>query len=273
MAQAAPTQLDAQIRSQPDALEHMLIAGTVKAQVHAAAEALHRVRRIWVVGTGTSQHAAFLGAAMLQDAGRSAHAVSSMQFVKNAPIVNQADGVVVITHTGETSYALSARALAVLAGMQTITITREGLGMNDVIETVPKESSETYTVSYTTTLLALGMLASAMNADSLTPAALELVPESVRDAIDASGTEEIPLPQRSVQLIGAGQAAITAARGRPEDPRGGAGAGRGLRRGVLPARLGRAARRPGPHRSRSRTATTTAWCERSRPPPRPRASA
>jgi len=68
----------------------------------------------------------------------------------------------VITHTGETSYALSARALAVLAGMQTITITREGLGMNDVIETVPKESSETYTVSYTTTLLALGMLAGAM---------------------------------------------------------------------------------------------------------------
>ena len=87
MAQAAPTHLAAQIRSQPDALEHMLIAGTVKAQVHAAAEALHRVRRIWVVGTGTSQHAAFLGAAMLQDAGRSAHAVSSMQFVKNAPIV------------------------------------------------------------------------------------------------------------------------------------------------------------------------------------------
>jgi glucosamine--fructose-6-phosphate aminotransferase (isomerizing) len=213
MAQAAPTQLAAQIRSQPDALEHMLIAGTVKAQVHAAAEALHRVRRIWVVGTGTSQHAAFLGAAMLQDAGRSAHAVSSMQFVKNAPIVNQADGVVVITHTGETSYALSARALAVLAGMQTITITREGLGMNDVIETVPKESSETYTVSYTTTLMALGMLASAMGADSLTPDALGLVPESVRDAIAASGTEEIPLPQRSVQLIGAGQGAITAREG------------------------------------------------------------
>ncbi len=213
MAQAASTQLAAQIRSQPDALEHMLIAGTTKAQVHAAAEALHRVRRIWVVGTGTSQHAAFLGAAMLQDAGRSAHAVSSMQFVKNAPIVNQADGVVVITHTGETSYALSARALAVMAGMQTITITREGLGMNDVIETVPKETSETYTVSYTTTLLALALLASAMGADSLTPDAIGFVPESVRDAIGASGTEGIPMPQRSLQLIGAGQTAVTAREG------------------------------------------------------------
>jgi Glucosamine 6-phosphate synthetase, contains amidotransferase and phosphosugar isomerase domains len=81
------TQLEHQIRSQPEQLEHVLTSGSVKAQVHAAAEALHRVRRIWVVGTGTSQHAANLGAAMLQDAGRSAHAVSSMQFVKNAPIV------------------------------------------------------------------------------------------------------------------------------------------------------------------------------------------
>jgi glucosamine--fructose-6-phosphate aminotransferase (isomerizing) len=213
MTQAAPTQLAAQIRSQPDALEHLLIAGTAKAQIHAAAEALHRVRRIWVVGTGTSQHAAFLGAAMLQDAGRSAHAVSSMQFVKNAPIVNQADGVVIITHTGETAFALSARALAVMAGMQTITITREGLGMNDVIETGLRETSETYTVSYTTTLLALGMLASAMGADSLTPDALALVPGTVRDAIEAPGTERIPLPQRSLQLIGAGQAAVTAREG------------------------------------------------------------
>jgi glucosamine--fructose-6-phosphate aminotransferase (isomerizing) len=61
--------------------------------------------------------------------------------------------------------------------------------------------------------MALGMLASAMGADSLTPDALGLVPESVRDAIAASGTEEIPLPQRSVQLIGAGQGAITAREG------------------------------------------------------------
>lgn len=213
MAQAPQTQLAAQIRSQPDALEHLLIGGGAKAQIHAAAEALHRVRRIWVVGTGTSQHAAFLGAAMLQDAGRSAHAVSSMQFVKNAPIVNQADGVVIITHTGETAYALSARALAVMAGMQTITITRQGAGMNDVIETVPKETSETYTVSYTTTLLALGMLASAMGADSLTPDALALVPQAVRAAIAAPGTDHVPLPLRSLQLIGAGQAAVTAREG------------------------------------------------------------
>ena len=179
MTQAPQTQLAAQIRSQPDELEHMLIGGAAKAQVHAAAEALHRVRRIWVVGTGTSQHAAFLGAAMLQDAGRSAHAVSSMQFVKNAPIVDQADGVV--DHHAHRRDRL--RPGRPGAGRRRPACRRSrsparALGMNDVIETVPKEPSETYTVSYTTTLLALGMLASAMGADSLTPDALGARPGS-----------------------------------------------------------------------------------------------
>jgi glutamine---fructose-6-phosphate transaminase (isomerizing) len=207
------TELWRQIVSQPDELERMLIAGTVREQVHAAAESLHRVRRIWVVGTGTSQHAAHLGAGMLQDAGRSAHAVSSMQFVKNAPIVGPQDGIVVITHTGETSYALAARALAVTAGLQTVTIAREGISMNDMIETVPREPSETYTVSYTTTLLALAMLASEMGADSLPRDTLLQVPAAVRNAIESSGTELIPLPARSLQVVGSGHAAVTAREG------------------------------------------------------------
>ena len=196
MARSGPTQLSHQIRSQPDELERVLVSGTIKQQIHAAAEALHRVRRIWLVGTGTSQHAAHLGAAMMQDVGRSAHAVSSMQFVKNAPIVGPHDGVVIFTHTGETSYALAARALAFTAGLQTVTISREGLGMNDMIETVPKETSETYTVSYTSALLVMGILASEMGADTITAEALAAVPEAVRDAIAAPGTDGVPMPGR-----------------------------------------------------------------------------
>jgi glucosamine--fructose-6-phosphate aminotransferase (isomerizing) len=213
MVQPGPTQLSHQIRSQPDELERVLVSGAIKGQIHAAAEALHRVRRIWLVGTGTSQHAANLGAAMLQDVGRSAHAVSSMQFVKNAPIVGPHDGVVIFTHTGETSYALAARALAFTAGLQTVTISREGLGMNDMIETVPKETSETYTVSYTSALLVMGMLASEMGADTITSDALTAVPEAVRDAIAAPGTEGVPIPARSLQIVGAGHAAVTAREG------------------------------------------------------------
>src|SRR3954451_3090641 len=202
MTQAGRTNLAHQIASQPDELERLLSSRTVRQEVHAAAEALHRVRRIWMVGTGTSQHAAHLGAAMLQDAGRSAHAVSSMQFVKNAPIVGPHDGVVIFTHTGETSYALAARALAFTAGLQTVMISREGLGMNDMIETVPKETSETYTVSYTSALLVLAMIASEMGVDSITTEALHAVPDAVRAAVAAPGTEQVAVPRRSLQIIG-----------------------------------------------------------------------
>jgi len=213
MAQQGTTNLERQIRSQPDELERILSDPGVRQQVHVAAEGLHRVRRIWVVGTGTSQHAAYLGAAMLQDAGRSAHAVSSMQFVRNAPIVGPHDGVVVITHTGETAYALAARALAFQAGLQTFTICRRGLGLNDIVETVDKETSETYTVSYTTALLALAMIAAQMGADSLTGDKLALVPGSVRNAIEAPAIDEIARPERIVSITGAGYGAITAREG------------------------------------------------------------
>jgi len=213
MTQSGRTNLARQIASQPDELQRLLTSGSVRQEVHAAAEALHRVRRIWMVGTGTSQHAAHLGAAMLQDAGRSAHAVSSMQFVKNAPIVGPKDGVVIVTHTGETSYALAARALAFAAAIQTVTIAREGIGMNDVIETVPKETSETYTVSYTTALLVLAMIAAEMGADSVTTDSLRAVPDAVRSALAAPGTEQVPIPRRSLQIVGAGHSSITAKEG------------------------------------------------------------
>jgi glucosamine--fructose-6-phosphate aminotransferase (isomerizing) len=198
------------LRSQPDELERVLTDPRTKEQVHAAAEGLHRVRRLWVVGTGSSQHAAALGAAMFQDAGRSAHSVSSMQFVRNAPIVGGGDGVIVITHSGDSAYALAARALAFTAGLQTVTITRRGIAMNDVVETVDREDSETASISYTASLLALGMIASAMGADSLTADKLALVPGSVRNAIETAGVEQVPVA-RSFTFIGAGPAAVTAA--------------------------------------------------------------
>jgi glucosamine--fructose-6-phosphate aminotransferase (isomerizing) len=213
MAMGTGTHLETQILSQPDELQRLLTDSRTREQVHVAAEGLHRVRRIWVVGTGSSQHAAILGASMLQDAGRSAQAVSSMQFVRNAPIVGPHDGVVIITHTGGTAYALAARALAFTAGLQTITICRPGLGMNDVIETVEKETSETYTVSYTASLLAVAMVAAEMGADSLTSDHLAMVPSSVGNALGAPGTNEIPLPQRALAFIGAGPSAVTAMEG------------------------------------------------------------
>jgi glucosamine--fructose-6-phosphate aminotransferase (isomerizing) len=203
------TNLEAQIRSQPEALAQMIESGAVRRSVHEAVEGLHRTHRIWVVGTGTSQHAAALGAAMIQEAGRSAHAVSSMQFVQHAPIVGPQDGVIVITHTGETAYALAARSLAFQAGLQVVTISKQDSDFPDAIQTVPKETSETYTVSYTTALVALALIAAELGAETITEEKLALVPGSVRNAIEASGIGEIPTPARLLVFAGAGLAAWT----------------------------------------------------------------
>jgi len=209
----AGTNLERQIRSQPAELAHLLTSEKVQEQIHTVAQSLQRSRRIWLVGTGTSYHAAILGAGMLQDAGRAAVAVSSMRFVAWAPIVGPDDTIIVITHTGETAYALAARALAMLAGLDVITITKRGTPFPHSIETCPAETSETYTVSYTTALLALAMIAKEMGADSITDDSLTLVPSAVQNAIEAPGTESIQVPERDLVIAGAGPAAFTAREG------------------------------------------------------------
>jgi glutamine---fructose-6-phosphate transaminase (isomerizing) len=208
-----PTNLEQQIRSQPEELFRIVTSERVREQVHVSAEALTRASRIWVVGTGTSHHAAILGAGLLQDAGRAATPMSSMRFVHWAPIVGPEDMIVVITHTGETAYAVAARALATTAGIHTITITKRGTSFPHAIETTPAETAETYTVSYTTALLILAMLAKELGAETVTDDVLALVPGAVRNAIDAPGTEQVRAPERVLAVAGAGPAAVTAAEG------------------------------------------------------------
>ena len=129
---------------------------------------------------------------MLQEAGRAAQAVPSMHFVDWAPIVGPQDGVIVITHTAETAFALAARATAFNAGLDVVTVTRRGAGFPDSIETVPKESAETYTVSYTASLLVMALLAQQLGAQSFAPDTLRDLPDAVASAIDGPGIDAVP---------------------------------------------------------------------------------
>jgi glucosamine--fructose-6-phosphate aminotransferase (isomerizing) len=205
------TELERQIRSQPDELERVID----HAQIHAAVERLQRARRLWIVGTGTSLHAAELGAAMLQEAGRSAQAVPSMQFVTWPPGIGAGDGVIVISHNagGETSYAKTARGQALDAGLRVVSITRQGGGLPEAIETVPKETSETYTVSYTAVLAVLAKLAGAMGADALSDQEIRRVPDAVRAALADASVDDIPKPERLLVFLGCGPASVTAREG------------------------------------------------------------
>lgn len=205
------TQLERAIRSQPEHLERLARAGDLHPQI----EALRQCRRIWLVGTGTSFHAAELGAAMFQDAGRAASAVPSINFVNHAPPVSNDDGVILISHNAgeETAYAAAAYALATEAGLRVIALTRQGSGLPHSLETVPKEQSHTYSVSYTAALLLLARLAAGIGAEHLTQDALDLVPRAVQDAIDDSAVDGIQIPARLLVVFGEGPAAVTAREG------------------------------------------------------------
>ena len=71
----AQTALERQIRSQPEALSQVPPSAKAHGPDRGGRPRAHRAHRIWLVGTGTSHHAAELGAAMLQEAGRAAQAV------------------------------------------------------------------------------------------------------------------------------------------------------------------------------------------------------
>ena len=213
MAERATTALERQIRSQPEEIERMLSSATVREQVHVSSEGLHRARRLWVVGTGTSLHAAELGAAMLMEAGRAATVVPAMQFATQAPVIGPKDGVIVLTHTGETSYALAVRALAFTGGLDTVTITKRGTSFPRAIETVTAETSETYTASYTAALVVMALIARELGAESLSDDTLGAIPDAMRSAIDDPGIASIPRPDRALVIAGAGPAAVTAREG------------------------------------------------------------
>ena len=137
------TELERAIRDQPGELRRL--AG-LRLPDHA--KRLAAGERVWLVGTGTSLHAAELGAAMFARAGIDARFASSMEFARWAPL-RAGDAVVVLTHTGETAYAQASRRRALDLGAETLSITAEGVGWPEAIETGAKERSHTYTRSYT----------------------------------------------------------------------------------------------------------------------------
>ena len=148
------TALAETVANQGAVLRHAL-----ELDLEAATAKLAGAERVWLVGTGTSEHAALLGAAMLTTAGLDARAVSGQGFVVAPPRLGPDDAVIVISHTATTTFARQAREEALAAGARVISITGEGKGWPEAIEAAPPERSETYTASYLAALLVLARLA------------------------------------------------------------------------------------------------------------------
>lgn len=183
--------------------------------------------RMYVVGIGTSWHAALIMEHFMRvwGGGLPAYAVHSFDFVHYAPPVTARDAVVIISHTGNKSYSVTAleRAnatdapVALVAGENGASV---NASMEHLLVTVPPEGSATYTISYTGALAALAQLAGAIGAarsgattldDDLL--AIEL-PAAMRGALDTEGQMRelaaMHMGHRKIWLAGAGPAGITA---------------------------------------------------------------
>lgn len=202
------TALSDVIRTQTDA-----IARLADTDLSIPAERLAGARRILLIGTGTSQHAAELGAMMLVHAGIDARWSSAAHFARWGAPLRDGDAMVVITHTAETAFALTCREQALAAGVPVVSVTGIGSGWPDAIETVERERSETYTASYTAALAVLAGIAAHLGAEQYGPQALRRTAEAVRAAVADPGIDEIAVPARSLALIGAGPWGVTAREG------------------------------------------------------------
>jgi glucosamine--fructose-6-phosphate aminotransferase (isomerizing) len=199
------TELEVAIRAQPEELRRL--AGL---ELPPAAKRLAAGERLWLVGTGTSWHAAELGAAMFARAGIDARFSTASEFARRAPL-RAGDGVVVISHTGKTAYARAARQRALDIGSPTISLTAVGVGWPEAIETCEAERSETYTRSYTSALAVLALMAGELGAEGLGPEAVVATADATAAALEAP--DDFPRPARLTVLAGLGPEAVTAREG------------------------------------------------------------
>jgi glutamine---fructose-6-phosphate transaminase (isomerizing) len=202
------TQLRAMIEAQPAALR-----AASKFDVSSAAKALSGAQRVTLIGTGTSFHAAQLGAYLFRSGGVDATAVPSAEMARWRPQLDRSDAVVVISHTGSTAYALAVREAARNAGASLVTITGPDSGWDEAIKTPTKEQSETYTVSYTAALGVLGLLAHAIAGTGTGPASLRQAAVEIDALIERPDIADVPVPDRALAIVGPGPWSVTAREG------------------------------------------------------------
>jgi glucosamine--fructose-6-phosphate aminotransferase (isomerizing) len=160
---AHPYYLYDAIQAQPARIEKMLAR---RASIERAADAIAERERITFVGIGTSLHAAQIAECWMREftVGKFlARGEQSFELVRHPMALTRKDAVVIITHTGTTTFSIEALRAAGAAGALAVVITgeRSGEGVRGAdfqIETCEQEISFAYTKSYTTALAAIALL-------------------------------------------------------------------------------------------------------------------
>jgi len=146
------------IHRQPEVLRDVLRREAEAAQ-HAA-EILAGARRIYLAGTGTSNHAAIVTEYLYRSLGLDAEARTVFDLANYGPQIRSEDVVVLISHRGAKTYGNRVLELVKAAGAKSIGVTGldSPMSIPEVIfHTAPQEKSSTHTMSYTGNLMALAM--------------------------------------------------------------------------------------------------------------------
>jgi glutamine---fructose-6-phosphate transaminase (isomerizing) len=206
LTDSSPTtsQMRVAMAAQPQTLRDLLGDDS---DVPAVAERM-KGRRVLVIGTGTSWHAAEQGARLLRLAGIDASAAQSADVAADGPIPQSGQVLLALTHTGAKRYTATAVERARDAGADVVQISGVDVTGADLV-TVSKEQSSAYTISHLAALMRLAQLARALGAPL---DRLDDVPDAVESALGAQRAPVV-VPERLIEYTGGGINQWTAAEG------------------------------------------------------------
>ncbi len=183
-------------------------------------------RRLFLVGIGTSYHAARVGEYLMREyvGGLDVRAVHAFDFALYGPDLEEGDCVVAVSHRGTKRYTAMALQRALEAGCRTALVTGEGgeitMEAGTVFRTVEQEKSAAHTISYTTAISVLAGLAGRVGyhrtgAEVLGEGLLlNELPAALRETLDLEENAERlareHAARRRIWLMGGGPSAVTA---------------------------------------------------------------
>jgi glutamine---fructose-6-phosphate transaminase (isomerizing) len=207
------------IYAQPGALR--LVGRGNEATLVAAAAALSDAAHIVLAGTGSSWHAALFGAWLLARAGRlgaRVRAAFGSELADYGLPRERGTALLGVSHRGARALADSLAA-ARAAGVATIAVTAkasDALGAEQVLRTVDREASDTHTVSYTSALGLLAMLAATVGKAEALAHAVDALPDQIALLLGQESWEDIATRfghRRQYWFIGGGPNYATALEG------------------------------------------------------------
>jgi glucosamine--fructose-6-phosphate aminotransferase (isomerizing) len=212
------------ILAQPEAFVRAV--GRNEEAVERFAREVAGCSRLFLAGLGTSHHATQVGEHLMRvyGGGVDARAVHSFDLALYGPELSAEDCVIAVSHRGSKRYTARALERAREAGCRTALVTGEDASVSvradAVFETVPQERSSAHTVSYTSAVGVLALLAGRIGyhrtgEETLPDRVLrEEVPAALRASLGtedgAEGLAREHVGRRRIWLLGGGPGAVTA---------------------------------------------------------------